>query len=95
MSRLNLRFDDENEQEFEKRVLEAKKYKEEAVQSIYFNYFVTNNINYKEPNLPTRVIQSILEFVQSANKVLLNNYRNNLVYYKLPADMLHNPIRFL
>ena len=94
VSRINLRFDDEDQQNFERRIVGAKKNRDETEKNLY-NQLVLMNTEASFNILPTRVITVILEYVQCCNKTSISNYWNPWVYYSIPLNILFNPKRFL
>lgn len=93
-SRINLRFDDEDPQRFEKRIIAAQQNRKVTQEKILCCMKILNNSS-PCPDLPSKVILIILEYVKCANKISLQNYKNPLVYYTLPPGLIHNPGRFL
>ena len=94
VSRLNLRFANENEKEFEERISEAKKYREDSEISLRYNFFIINNpIN--PPHFSTMLIDNILKYVQGMYSSDLLKYRNQDIASKYTISFKYNPQRFL
>ena len=94
VSRINLRFFDEDEERFEERIAEARMHREEAEVSIRYNQFIACNI-FKPPEFSSKLMISILKYTQGKCGSDLSKLRNLDSYSTLSASTRHNPKRFL
>ncbi|OMJ79537.1 hypothetical protein SteCoe_20429 [Stentor coeruleus] len=94
VSRINLRFENEDEKEFELRITEARKCREDAEIALRYNAMILQN-THKIPNFPTALISQIILFLSGKSKSNLIYYRNAEDYIKIPLNEKFNPKRFL
>ena len=94
VSRINLRFFDEDEKVFENRISEARKHRELAEISLRYNFLLQNQY-LAIPDFPIKMMENILKLVKGKKKINLHNFRSADVYYKLPLEIRYNPKRFL
>ena len=93
-SRINLRFEEEDPEKFERRISEAKKYKTSIENTYHYNIFVSNFIKL-DPPVSTTVISKVLLFLQGKNKLNLEKYRKVIEFYQQDVKDLHNPSKYL
>lgn len=94
VSRINLRFIDEDEQKFEQRIAQARKYREEAEISLRYNFFIMNN-NIQVPYFSIKIIENIIKYLKGKPQSFLNRYRTVETYSKMELSVKYNPKRFL
>lgn len=94
VSRINLRFEDEDSAKFETRISEAKKYKTSIENTFHYNIFVSNFIK-THPPVSIKVVQKILDYMQGKGNKVINNYRNVLKYNEQDSFQITPPSKFL
>ncbi|CAG9321581.1 unnamed protein product [Blepharisma stoltei] len=94
VSRINLRFPYDNEEDYEKRIDEAWRHRENAEKVLRFNYMV--QITKKDsPDMPLRMLKKIIQFLQGFSKKNKFQLRNPLFYALIDLEVRHQPRRYL
>lgn len=94
VSRINLRLENESESEFEERISEARKMREDAEISLRFNALITYT-NKSILKISSKIVNAIVSYLRGGSIADLRKYVHAETYLKLPLDIRFNPKRFL
>ena len=95
VSRLNLRFQDEDKKAFEMRIEEAKENRDKAEIALRYAYQI-EHMNTPTTTLSVACINGIMFFLSGGNVIITKgNFRNPLQMFKLPPSVIHNPQKHL